>query len=77
VERVSKGEPSSLLFLIVGDEGKKFIALTPVVARKAVLAATLHVEGGEVKAKVLARLLEKVVGDFLGDGVVVGLSNLG
>ena len=48
----------------------------PVVAGHTVLPASLHVEGGEVEAELLAWLLEQVVGHLLRHGVVQGLGNL-
>ena len=52
------------------------LLLPPVVARHPVLAAPVHVDGGQVHPELLARLLEQVVGDLLGDGVVHGLGHL-
>ena len=52
------------------------LQLPPVVARHPVLAAPVHVDGGQVHPELLAGLLEQVVGDLLGDGVVHGLGHL-
>ena len=52
------------------------LQLPPVVAGHPVLAAPVHVDGGQVHPELLPRLLEQVVGDLLGDGVVHGLGHL-
>ena len=63
--------------LLPALEGLEAAELSPpVVAGQAVLTTALHVEGSQIETELLAGLLEEVVGDLLGDGVVVGLGNL-
>ena len=63
--------------LLEGAEGREAAPLAPpVVGGHAVLPAPLDVEGGQVEAELLARLLEEVVLHLGGHRVVERLGDL-
>ena len=69
--------PHDAEHLLEGAEGGEAAPLAPpVVGGHAVLPAALDVEGGQVEAEVLARLLEQVVLHLGGHRVVQRLRNL-